>query len=110
MNWRTSSADLAKLYERAPWLYMIEWRERLDRCVSHLQAGAQERRLEPDEARIEARSIRMTAAWLTAVAEQLEDGARRTERIDALRNVEGRTPEEAVMFRAKADELEREGT
>jgi hypothetical protein len=42
VNWRTSNADLAKLYERAPWLYMIEWRERLDRCVNHLSAGSHE--------------------------------------------------------------------
>jgi len=34
----------------------------------------------------------------------------RQERIDHLRLVAGRTPEEAALYRAKADELEREGT
>lgn len=105
MNWRKSNRDLAALFRRSPWLYMIEWRERLDRCVAHLQAGV-EGQWEPDEARLEAESLRGTAEWLTAVAAQLEDRARMTERVAALRNVTGRTPEEAAMFRAKADEID----
>jgi hypothetical protein len=105
MNWRTSDRDLAELFKRSPWLYMIEWRERLDRCVAHLQAGAQAP-WEPSEALLEARSLRSTAEWLIAVAAQLEDRARTAERVAALRNVTGRTPEEAALFSAKADELE----
>jgi hypothetical protein len=107
MNWRKSDRELGELFKRSPWLYMIEWRERLDRCVMHLQAGV-DAPWEPGEARIEAESLRGTAEWLTAVAAQLEDRARKTERIAALRNVMGRTPEEAALFRAKADEIEGE--
>jgi len=36
-------------------------------------------------------------------------GIRSNERIRQLRNVRGRTPEEAAAYRAKADELERRG-
>lgn len=106
MNWRKSDVALAALFERSPWLYMIEWRERLDRCIAHLNAGV-EAPWEPDEARLEARSLRSSADWLIAVAGMLEDRARKTERITALRNTTGRTPEEAALFQAKADEIER---
>jgi hypothetical protein len=107
VNWRKSDRELAALFERSPWLYMIEWRERLDRCVAHLQAGV-DATWEPDEARLEAQSLRSTAEWLASIAGQLEERARKTERVTALRNIAGRTPEEAALFRAKADEIERD--
>ncbi|HTJ35914.1 MAG TPA: hypothetical protein VL738_22050 [Dactylosporangium sp.] len=106
MNWRKSSAELSRLYDRSPWLYMIEWRERLDRCVMHLDGGAVDGRLSPDEARMEAEQLRSTAEHLLHIAGRLTEQARKRELITALRNVDGRTPEEAAAFIAKADEIE----
>jgi hypothetical protein len=106
MNWRKSSKELAALFERNPWLYMMEWRERLDRCVEHLHAGLSAKTIDPDGARWEARSLRSTSEWLAQIADALEAHATKTERIAALRSVQGRTPEEAAAFLAKADELE----
>jgi len=109
MNWRTSTAELARLYERSPWLYMIEWRERLDRCINHLSAAAIDGKLDPGEAFLEAEQLRRSAEFLHSTADRLEAEARRREKIAALRNVDGRTPEEAATFMAKADELESTG-
>lgn len=106
MNWRTSSAELSRLYNRSPWLYMIEWRERLERCVQHLEGGASEGRLDPGEALYEAEHLRHAAHSLTNLAELLEARAKTQEKITALRATMGRTTEETVAFLAKADELE----
>lgn len=107
MNWRRSNAELSRLHKRSPWLYMIEWRERLDRCVMALDGGAREKALlDPAAARLEAEQLRSSAEWLVLIAARLDKGARKTERVAALRNVEGRTAQEAAVYLAKADELD----
>lgn len=103
MNWRKSDRDLAALYQRNPWLYVIEWRERLERCVRHLQ-GVQ--RLDPQEVAWEAKQLRDVADELHGIADRWEREAAKRTRIDALRNVAGRTPAEAAAYLAKADALE----
>ena len=108
MNWRKSNAELAAYLERgAPFLYLSEWTQRLDRCINHLQAVEDYDLGMPEEVSFTTASLRSSAHWLLAVADRLDAAAARRARIAALRNVEGRTPEEARAFLAKADELER---
>lgn len=107
MNWRKSNAELTALHARVPWLYFVEWRERLDRCIQHLDGAASDRRQpEPDEAREEARRLRSSAEYLMHIADKLDAAAKKTERVRALRDTSGRTPAEAAAYLAKADELE----
>lgn len=104
MNWRKSNAELARLHARSPWLYMMEWRERLDRCVEQLHAGCTG--LSPEAAEVEARQLRSTAEWLGQIADTMEARAHRDARIIALRRTTGRTPAEAKLYAEKADALE----
>lgn len=106
MNWRKSNAELSALLERAPFLYLTEWRERLDRCVAHLQPAEDYDLGQPDEVRLTTDSLRLTAEWLLAVADRLDGAAVKRARIAALRDTTGRTPEEALAYQTKADELE----
>lgn len=103
MNWRKSDKELSALYDSNPWLYVIEWRERLTRCVMHLSGV---RGMTPQEVEWEAKELREAADDLIKLAEYWESEAKKQARIEALRNVEGRTPEEAAVFLAKADKLE----
>lgn len=103
MNWRKSDKEMSALYARNPWLYVIEWRERLNRCVMHL-SGA--RGMTPEEVEWEAKELREAADDLSRLADVWEAEAKEQARIEALRNVGGRTPEEAALYLAKADKLE----
>lgn len=107
MNWRRTNKDLSELYKHSPWLYMIEWRERLERCIDHLEAGmaAAPPGMSPEETLYEVDDLRRHADSLTTLIEAMDRRARRQLKIAALRNVDGRTPEEADLFLAKADEL-----
>lgn len=108
MNWRKSNAELAALLDRGfPFLFLREWTERLDRCIGMLQAAEAYDLGEPDEVALTTDSLRESARWLLVVADRLDDRARRRGRIAALRDTRGRTPEEAALYRAKADELAR---
>lgn len=108
MNWRKSNAELAQWLEHAPFLYLSEWTQRLDRCISFLQAAEDHDLGTPDELKLSTDSMRSSAEWLLKVADRLDATAAQRARIVALRNVDGRTPEEAAAFLAKADELERQ--
>jgi len=53
--------------------------------------------------------LRMLLRLMEEEYAKRDAGIRSNERIRQLRNVRGRTPEEAAAYRAKADELERRG-
>lgn len=107
MNWRRSTAEIARWLEHAPFLYLSEWTERLDRCISQIHAAETRDLGSPDQVKLTTDALRSSAQWLLKVAEELDAAAARRARIAALRDTKGRDPVEAELFRAKADALQR---
>lgn len=83
---------------------MERWFSRAIRTLT--TQGNAEDRYELERLRYVADDIAEYAAVIQREIDRLEGVDRRAERVRALRSVEGRTPEEAAVYLAKADQLE----